>query len=83
MELVHQDGEYERFDVVLRGTSDEVDAWFAAIEGLEDTTGPIVDDWGVTHENMRLDHVGPRDKQKEASGGYIGRLQLTCCKVRK
>lgn len=51
-----------RFLIKLYDTSANVDTWFAAIEALQGSIGTIVDDWGTSHTNCLITHVGERIK---------------------
>lgn len=70
-----------RFTAELYDTSGNVDTWFAAIEALQATIGTIIDDWGTSHTNCLIVHVGERIKEAATLPGStlaaIGRIEVT------
>ena len=70
-----------RFLAVLYDTSANVDTWFAALEAVQATIGSIIDDWGTTHANCLIVHVGERHKKAARLPGgtleAIGEIEIT------
>jgi hypothetical protein len=52
-----------RFLAVLFDTSANVTDWFSDLEAKQGSIGTIVDDWGTSHTNCLIVHVGERIKR--------------------
>lgn len=70
------------FELVLYGSSANVEAWYSAICNLQGTVITIVDDWGTTYAaNMLVAQIGPLMKQARVNtdslGTCIGRCQAS------